>query len=113
MLSTFLANPYRIMPKSKNDSKVQAAWIAAVGEPSRLDLLRALVTGSHSVTQLAKECDMEIVNVSHHLGILRDVGLVTFERDGRFMLYSLAGATATATTLEFTHESGVKISIPL
>jgi ArsR family transcriptional regulator len=56
---------------------------------------------------------VEIVNVSHHLGILREAGLVTFERDGRFMCYALAGAKATATMLELTHESGMKVMIPL
>lgn len=101
------------MVRPKNDSKAQAAWIAAIGEPNRMAILRALVTGTHSVTQLAKVCDMEIVKVSSHLGVLRDAGLVNFERDGRFVCYSLVGATATATTLELAHESGVKVIIPL
>lgn len=113
MLSTSFPDHHSAMPESKNDSKAQANWIAAIGEQTRLALLRALATDARSVTQLAKECDMELVNVSHHLGILRDVGLVTFEKDGRFAIYSLAGATATATILELAHESGIKVLIPL
>jgi ArsR family transcriptional regulator len=100
-------------PKPADGSRAQAEWIAAIGEPTRLAILRALTTGTHTVTKLAQVCGVEIVNVSHHLGILRDAGLVTFERDGRFMCYALAGAKATAAMLELTHESGMKVLIPL
>ena len=31
----------------------------------------------------------EIVNVSHHLGVLREAGLVEDRKDGRFVIYSL------------------------
>jgi ArsR family transcriptional regulator len=101
------------MPKPTREQQAQAEWIAAIGEPTRLTILCALTTGTHTVTKLAQVCNVEIVNVSHHLGILRDAGLVTFERDGRFLHYTLVGAKATATMLELMHESGIKVLIPL
>ncbi len=91
----------------------QAEWLAALGEPTRLSLLCVLATGQMTVTQLASAIQVEIVNVSHHLGLLKAVGLVTSERDGRHMLYSLSGAKATAVALELSHASGVKVHIPL
>jgi ArsR family transcriptional regulator, lead/cadmium/zinc/bismuth-responsive transcriptional repressor len=45
--------------------------------------------------------------------ILKAGGLVSATRDGRFVWYSLLGATVTATLLELAHESGVKVVIPL
>ena len=93
--------------------KVEAAWLAAFGEPTRLAIIRHLATGEMTVTQLAVACEVEMVNVSHHLGQLKDIGLVTVERDGRFMRYNLAGAAVNGTTLTFTHSSGVKVVIPL
>jgi hypothetical protein len=34
-------------------------------------------------------------------------------REGRQVRYSLVGITATATLLELTHASGIKVTIPL
>ena len=48
-----------------------------------------LRTGSKNVTELAKLLNVEIVNVSHHLGVLRQAGLVQDEKHGRFVVYSL------------------------
>jgi DNA-binding transcriptional ArsR family regulator len=62
---------------------------------------------------LATICKTEIVNVSHHLNLMKATGLVTAERDGRFMRYNLVGAKATAAALELMHPSGVKVTIPL
>ena len=93
--------------------KAEAAWLAAFGEPTRLALLRALATGEKTVTQLAVACGAEMVNVSHHLSVLNDSGLVTVVRDGRFRRYALAGAAVGGGTLTLTHSSGVKVVIPL
>ncbi|MBA4192586.1 MAG: hypothetical protein C0467_31850, partial [Planctomycetaceae bacterium] len=62
---------------------------------------------------LAKIAGTEVVNVSHHLGVMRDAGVVKCDRDGRFMRYSLLGATATAVEIVLTHESGMRVVIPL
>jgi ArsR family transcriptional regulator, nickel/cobalt-responsive transcriptional repressor len=101
------------MPKDQTDPKAQAKWLAALAEPTRLTILRQLATGTKTVTQLAQACGTEIVNISHHMPILKNGGLVSVERDGRFMRYSLVGATATATLLELKHASGVTVTIPL
>ncbi|VTR93403.1 family transcriptional regulator : Probable transcription regulator OS=Planctomyces maris DSM 8797 GN=PM8797T_22538 PE=4 SV=1: HTH_20 [Gemmata massiliana] len=101
------------MPKPSKESKSQADWIAAVGEPTRLALLRALSVGAQTVTNLARELGTEIVNVSHHLSVMKDAGLVTVERDGRFMIYSLAGAAVVTGRLELTHPSGLQLRVPL
>jgi DNA-binding transcriptional ArsR family regulator len=105
--------PTNIMPKSVDDPKAQAAWIAAVGEPTRLVIIRVLATGVKTVTELAQACNTEIVNASHHLGVMRAAGLVEAERDGRFMRYRLLGASANGSALELVHSSGVKVVIPL
>ncbi len=72
-----------------------------------------MASGTRTVTELAKACGTEIVNISHHVNVMKNLGLLTAEREGRFMRYSLVGATATATLLELTHESGVKVTLPL
>jgi ArsR family transcriptional regulator, nickel/cobalt-responsive transcriptional repressor len=101
------------MPKDKTTSKVQAEWLAALAEPTRLAIIRTLATGEKTVTALAQACGTEVMNVSHHLQLMKSVGLLSAERDGRFMRYSLVGATATATFLELAHAMGIKVTIPL
>jgi DNA-binding transcriptional ArsR family regulator len=66
-----------------------AEQLKALGEPSRLRIVSALRAGPKTVTELAVSLDIELVTVSHHLGILRHAQLVQKERRGRFIVYSL------------------------
>ncbi|AMV23799.1 Transcriptional repressor SdpR [Gemmata sp. SH-PL17] len=101
------------MPRSNSAPDQQATWFAAFSEPTRLALIRALAAGEKTVTQLAAEVGAEIVNVSHHLKIMKDAELVTAQKDGRFMIYSLVGAAVAKGMLELSHTSGAKVSLPL
>lgn len=66
-----------------------ADMLAALAEPNRIRLIECLRTGQKNVTELARMLNVEIVNVSHHLGVLRTAGLVLDEKQGRFVIYSL------------------------
>jgi ArsR family transcriptional regulator, nickel/cobalt-responsive transcriptional repressor len=66
-----------------------ADMLQAIAEPNRIRIIECLRTGSKNVTELAKLMNVEIVNVSHHLGVLRTAGLVLDEKMGRFVVYSL------------------------
>jgi DNA-binding transcriptional ArsR family regulator len=101
------------MAREKRDPRSAAEWLSGIAEPTRLTILKVLATGAKTVTDLAKACETEMVNISHHVNLMKQLGLLTVERDGRFMRYSLVGATASATLLELTHESGVKVTLPL
>jgi DNA-binding transcriptional ArsR family regulator len=67
-----------------------ARRLKALADPERLRIVDALFGGPKNVSDLAADLEAEIVNVSHHLGVLRNAGLVQVERQGRFMIYSLA-----------------------
>ncbi len=66
-----------------------AKMLQALAEPNRIRIIECLRTRSMNVTQLAQALNVEIVNVSHHLGVLRTAGLVEDVKDGRFVVYSL------------------------
>lgn len=72
--------------------------IAAVGKalasPRRLELLDLLAQGPRSVEGLAREIDQSTANTSQHLQALHAAGLVTRERDGTRVRYSLASDDA-------------------
>lgn len=66
-----------------------ADLLQALAEPSRIRIVDCLRTGSKHVTQLAELIGAEIVNVSHHLGVLRNARMVLTEKRGRFVVYTL------------------------
>ncbi len=73
----------------KEQAKRCAGMLQAIAEPNRIRIIECLRTGSKNVTQLAKALNVEIVNVSHHLSVLRTAGLVEDIKQGRFVVYSL------------------------
>jgi rhodanese-related sulfurtransferase/biotin operon repressor len=72
----------------------QFAQVAkAFGHPQRLELVEHLAQGPRSVEALAAKLSLPIANVSQHLQAMRRAGLVTAERDGKFVNYRLADAS--------------------
>lgn len=66
-----------------------AELLGALAEPHRIQVIECLRSGSKHVKELARLLDDEIVNVSHHLGVLRAAKIVITEKKGRFVIYSL------------------------
>lgn len=93
-----------------------AGWLAALADPTRINILRELTRGSRNVTNLAQALNVEIVNVSHHLRVLLGDGVVQNERHGRFVIYTLApGAEVLAGSgvLRLRHApTGAVLDIP-
>jgi DNA-binding transcriptional ArsR family regulator len=72
-----------------HDAKRIAAMLAAVGEPTRLQILYRLAQGPHHVGKLAGLIGIPMVNMSHHLGVMRQAGLLDDEKDGRRVVYRI------------------------
>jgi DNA-binding transcriptional ArsR family regulator len=70
-------------------ARAAAESIQALSAPSRLRILARLHAGPASVTQIADSVGMEGSAVSHQLRMLRHLGLVVGERDGRQVVYEL------------------------
>jgi DNA-binding transcriptional ArsR family regulator len=70
-----------------NDAKKIASMLAAIGEPTRMLILYRLAQGPHHVGQLAELIGIPMVNMSHHLGVMRQAGLLDDEKDGRRVVY--------------------------
>ena len=63
----------------------------AVAEPRRRQILDALADGERPVSELVELLDVAQPQVSKHLRVLREVGLVDVRGDGRRRLYRLNG----------------------
>jgi ArsR family transcriptional regulator len=68
-----------------------ASLFAAVGDPTRLGILRQLMSeGERCVCKLDVSPDVAPNLLSYHLKVLREVGLVVATRRGRWIDYALA-----------------------
>lgn len=63
----------------------------AVAEPRRREILDALAGGERTVNQLVERLGVAQPQVSKHLRVLREVGLVEAREEGRHRLYRLNG----------------------
>lgn len=61
-----------------------------LGEPTRIKLLDALRDGPATVSELQAETGASQQNVSKHLGMLVDAGLVRRSREGTRAFFSIA-----------------------
>ena len=61
----------------------------ALAEPSRVKLLDRLRDGEQSVNDLAAVLDAGQQNVSKHLGVLADAGIVARRKDGNHVYYRI------------------------
>jgi DNA-binding transcriptional ArsR family regulator len=74
-----------------------ARLLRALADPDRLRIIRMLRAGPLNVGEVASSLDIQVVNASHHLGVLRNAGLVGSKRQGRFILYQLPPHVFQAT----------------
>ncbi len=65
---------------------------AALGDPTRWDVLAQLGDGAKSATALARLLPVSRQAIGKHLEVLREVGLVESEQRGREVVYSAVGA---------------------
>ncbi len=66
-----------------------AQYLKALADPWRLRIVECLQDGPKSVSDVALLLEVEMANASHHLRVLHQAGLVTTERAGKFIYYSL------------------------
>ncbi|ANI40288.1 ArsR/SmtB family transcription factor [Mycolicibacterium vaccae] len=68
---------------------MQSTVFAALGEPSRLRMVELLRTGPLSVGEIADKLDIRQPQVSKHLRVLGESGIVTAEAQARQRIYHL------------------------
>ena len=74
---------------SATTARSVAETMQALATPSRVRILSRLGAGPCSVGDLAEAVEMEQSAVSQQLRVLRHLGLVIGERDGRQVIYAL------------------------
>ncbi len=67
-----------------------AAYFQALSEPTRLQILNVLRSGERNVGELALACGYTSANISRHLSLLMQHGLVARESRGTAVYYRIA-----------------------
>jgi len=77
------------------DTMTCTTALRALGEESRMRLMQLLLDSERAVSDLAAELDMTSYNVSKHLRIMKEAGLIQCRKDAQQRLYSVAPAVRT------------------
>ncbi|MBS2003424.1 MAG: metalloregulator ArsR/SmtB family transcription factor [Candidatus Obscuribacterales bacterium] len=80
-------------PLSKDALEIVAARFRAMGDATRLELLQYLMDKEHSVQELCDLTGMSQANISKHLSLLADQGILNRRKQGLFVYYSVADMT--------------------
>ncbi len=83
--------------KPQADSSPCADKLKLVADPTRLAVLELLMKKPKHVNELMTLLSVEQSLLSHHLGVLREAGLVEAVRDGKAVLYQLAPGVESET----------------
>jgi len=69
---------------------LQAQLCQVLADPSRLELIHLIGTGERTVGELIATTGLRQANVSQHLALLRQRGIVATRREGTTVSYRLA-----------------------
>lgn len=64
-----------------------AECLRTIAHPHRLRMLQLLLSGENTVGELAEACGIQSHVASEHLRLMKDRGLLAFERRGRSIYY--------------------------
>ncbi len=67
-----------------------AEVLSALAAPERLRIIRLLADGERNVTEIIDGANIPALNVSHHLTVLKHARLISGEKRGRFVVYSIS-----------------------
>lgn len=68
----------------------QAEVCKTLANPKRLEILHALKSGDKTVTELVEILDVPKANVSQHLAVMKNKGVLKSDRNGTNVYYSIA-----------------------
>jgi DNA-binding transcriptional ArsR family regulator len=71
-------------------NQLHAEICAGLADPNRIMILYALSQSPRNVTEICNELEMPQSLISRHLKVLRERGMVTTERRGTVIVYTLA-----------------------
>ncbi len=83
------------LPRPLPDPLIEmiAQRFRVIGEPMRIKIMDQLRDGEMTVSELVEATRANQQNVSKHLGVLHQAGIVARRKDGNFVRYSIGDET--------------------
>ena len=69
--------------------RFKADYLKAMAHPVRIRTLEILRQGEAAVAEVQAQVDSDVANISQHLAVLRNAGIVTARKTGLSVLYSV------------------------
>ena len=63
--------------------------LKAIGDPNRREILEILKDGQKTAGEISAHFDATGATISHHLSILKQAGLISDEKKGKYIYYEL------------------------
>ena len=79
----------------RNLYKLHASICHTLANPKRLEIIDKLRVGELSVTELVEALEISQSNLSQHLAVMRQRGIVTTRREGLKVFYGLSNSKIT------------------
>jgi ArsR family transcriptional regulator len=79
-----------VAPAAATDTRATTALLKALADDNRLRILALLARGELCVCHIAEALALSQPNVSQHLTVLKNAGVVDYERRGSWMYHRLA-----------------------
>jgi DNA-binding transcriptional ArsR family regulator len=106
------------MPRARSKPKplsveavdLVAARFRTLGEPIRIRVLQSLQEGERNVTELVAAVGSTQPNVSKHLRILQDAGLVSRRQEGNNVYYAIADPSVFALCDAVCNSIGTRLT---
>lgn len=90
---------------------LDSPFLRALTDPSRLDVLRALMLeGTSNIASLAGQLPLDRSVISRHLKALEEAGIVRSEWRGRERLFSLDGERFVSTLEEIAQKARAQLT---
>jgi ArsR family transcriptional regulator, arsenate/arsenite/antimonite-responsive transcriptional repressor len=101
------------MANRQLDPVATAALFHALSDPIRIEVLQLLASGEQCVCDLTEALDVAQSRLSWHLKTLKDAGLVSDRREGRWSYYTLErdAFTRAEDALAMLKPSGRRLTV--
>jgi ArsR family transcriptional regulator len=88
-ISTDIDLVHPMTTATRADMSSAVRWFHALSDETRLDIIERLLHGERCVCELTDALDAAQSRLSFHLKTLKDAGIVTDRREGRWVYYAL------------------------
>ncbi len=84
-------------------ANIDSDFVKALTEPARIEILKLLILhGALDVQTLAEKMPQDRSVISRHLSLMKNAGLLSAQKNGRHMVYSVDGETALKKSEQLT-----------